>query len=138
LLYQASQAGVKIELLVRGMCTLRPGVPGLSENIIVKSILGRFLEHSRIYEFTNAGDPEVLIGSADIMNRNLDRRVEVLLKVPTMAHRVRLKELLDLALSPTTASWQLDADGNWDYPDDDSNIDYQEELISRYQLRGGK
>jgi polyphosphate kinase len=138
LLYQASQAGVKIELLVRGMCTLRPGVPGLSENITVKSILGRFLEHSRIYEFTNAGDPEILIGSADIMNRNLDRRVEVLLKVPSLAHRIRLKELLDLALSPTTASWQLDADGNWNYLKDDSHIDYQEELINRYHLRGGK
>ena len=138
LLYQASQAGVKIELLVRGMCTLRPGVPGLSENITVKSILGRFLEHSRIYEFNNAGDPEVLIGSADIMNRNLDRRVEVLLKVPTAGHRTRLKELLDLALAPTTSSWQLDADGNWNYAGDSTTTDYQEELISRYQLRGGK
>lgn len=138
LLYQASQAGVKIELLVRGMCTLRPGVPGLSENITVKSILGRFLEHSRIYEFTNAGSPEVLIGSADIMNRNLDRRVEVLLKVPTPAHRARLSQLLDLALADTTASWRLDADGNWNYPAGPGLVEYQEELINQYHLRGGK
>ena len=140
LLYQASQAGVKIELLVRGMCTLRPGVIGLSENIIVKSILGRFLEHSRIFEFKNAGEPEILIGSADIMNRNLDRRVEVLLKVPTAAHRARLQHLLDLALSDQTASWQLAADGNWTYATDEVNqlVDYQEELITMYNLRGGK
>jgi polyphosphate kinase len=122
------------------MCTLRPGVPGLSENIRVRSILGRFLEHSRIYEFTNAGDPEVLIGSADLMNRNLDRRVEVLLKVPTAKHRERLCELLDLAWAPTTASWQLDADGNWDYltqsVDGIPMVDYQEELLHRYHLRG--
>lgn len=139
-LYQASQAGVKIDLLVRGMCTLRPGVPGLSENIRVRSILGRFLEHSRIYEFTNAGDPEVLIGSADLMNRNLDRRVEVLLKVPTAKHRARLCELLDLAWAPTTASWQLDSDGNWDYltqsVDGLPMVDYQEELLHQYHLRG--
>lgn len=140
LLYQASQAGVKIELLVRGMCTLRPGVIGLSENIMVKSILGRFLEHSRIFEFKNAGEPEILIGSADIMNRNLDRRVEVLLKVPTAAHRERLQHLLDLALSDQTASWQLAADGSWTFATDEVNqlVDYQEELITMYNLRGGK
>lgn len=142
LLYQASQAGVKMELLIRGMCTLRPEVIGLSENITVKSILGRFLEHSRIYEFTNAGQYEVLIGSADLMNRNLDRRVEVLLKVENPTHQNRLRKLLDLALDEKTATWQLDQDGNWRYrettKDGGKTLDYQEELIKLYQLRGGK
>jgi polyphosphate kinase len=142
LLYQASQAGVKIDLLVRGMCTLRPGVAGLSENIIVKSILGRFLEHSRIYEFTNGGNYEVLMGSADLMNRNLDRRVEVLLKIENSNHQSRLRELLDLALSDEIASWLLDSAGTWHYQDKnprgEKTLDYQEELIKHYQLRGGQ
>ena len=84
-LYLASQAGVPVEMLVRGTCALRPGVPGLSETITVRSVLGRFLEHSRVFWFENGGDPVAWIGSADLMHRNLDRRVEVLVRLPDPA-----------------------------------------------------
>ncbi len=112
-LYHASQAGVPVDLWIRGICTLRPGVPGLSDNIRVRSVLGRFLEHSRIYMFENAGEPEAWIGSSDLMHRNLDRRVEVLVDVPRRDHVQQLGELLDLGMDDETASWWLDADGTW-------------------------
>jgi len=106
-IYQASQAGVKIELLVRGICAVQPGIKGVSENITVKSVLGRFLEHSRIFHFVNAGDNEYWIGSADLMGRNLDRRVESLVRIDKKEHQNRLQEILDLGLSPDSSSWQL-------------------------------
>ena len=106
-LYEASQAGVKIELLVRGICAVQPGIKGISETITVKSVLGRFLEHSRIFHFTNAGDHEYWIGSADLMGRNLDRRVESLVRIDKKEHQNRLQEILDLGLSPSSSSWQL-------------------------------
>ena len=106
-IYQASQAGVKIELLVRGICAVQPGIEGISENITVKSVLGRFLEHSRIFHFVNAGDNEYWIGSADLMGRNLDRRVESLVRIDKKEHQHRLQEILDLGLSPDSSSWQL-------------------------------
>ncbi len=112
-LYLASQAGVPVELLVRGICALRPGVPGLSENVTVRSVLGRFLEHSRIFWFENAGDPVAWIGSADMMHRNLDRRVEVLVKLPTEESVDSIRGLLDLAFAPDTNAWELNADGTW-------------------------
>ncbi|MGW4425445.1 RNA degradosome polyphosphate kinase [Streptosporangium sp. NPDC004631] len=112
-LYRASQAGVPIDLWVRGVCTLRPGIPGLSENIRVRSVLGRFLEHSRVYEFGHGRRPEVWIGSADLMRRNLDRRVESLVKVTSQQQRVYLSDLLDRAVSEETSTWWLNADGSW-------------------------
>ncbi len=112
-LYEASRAGVNVDLIVRGICTLRPGVPGLSENIRVRSILGRFLEHSRVYWFSNGGASEAWIGSADLMHRNLDRRVEVLVRIPSDEHVDQLGDLLETSASDDTKSWHLGADGTW-------------------------
>lgn len=106
-LYEASQAGVKIELLVRGICAVQPGLKDISENITVKSVLGRFLEHSRIFHFINAGNDEYWIGSADLMGRNLDRRVESLVRIDKKDHQNRLQNIIDLGLSPQSASWNL-------------------------------
>jgi polyphosphate kinase len=112
-LYRASNAGVRVELLVRTFCTIRSGVPGLSENITTRSILGRFLEHSRVYYFANDGAPEYWIGSADLMHRNLDRRVEVLCNVSDPGCRDHLHSCLELAFAPETAAWELGPDGQW-------------------------
>jgi polyphosphate kinase len=114
LLYEASQAGVKIDLLVRGVCCLRPGIPGVSENIQVISVVGRFLEHSRIYYFRNGGEEEIYLGSADLMPRNLDRRVELLfpLEGADLIRRVR-DDILALYLSDTVQSRQMQSDGTY-------------------------
>ncbi|PRX02921.1 UNVERIFIED_ORG: polyphosphate kinase [Actinomadura viridilutea] len=112
-LYRASRAGVPVDIWVRGICALRPAVPGLSETIRVRSVLGRFLEHSRVYAFDNGGDPEVWLGSADLMHRNLDRRVEALVRVTDRSHRADLIRLIDLAMDDDTATWWLDGDGTW-------------------------
>ena len=112
-LYRASQAGVRVDVIVRGICSVRPGVPGLSENITVRSILGRFLEHSRVFAFANGGDPVVYIGSADMMHRNLDRRVEALVQLGSAEDIADLIELMDRYLDPGTASWHLEEDGIW-------------------------
>ena len=137
-LYRASQAGVPVEVLVRGTCAIRPGVPGLSENIKVRSVLGRFLEHSRAYEFENGGELETWIGSADMMHRNLDRRVECLVKLGD-ADAQAVKELLDLALADDSASWHLESGGEWTRHNVDSEgemiADYQEKLIASYPAR---
>jgi len=130
-LYEASQAGVKIELLIRGICAVQPGIKGVSENITVKSILGRFLEHSRIYHFINGGDDEYWIGSADLMGRNLDRRVESLVMVQRKEHHVRLQSLLDLGLSSETSSWQLDGT-TWTRPTKKGLTNVHSELLDRY------
>nr|WP_238580675.1 RNA degradosome polyphosphate kinase [Streptomonospora alba] len=112
-LYEASRAGVPVDLWVRGSCVLRPGLEGLSETIRVRSILGRFLEHSRIFVFENGGRPQVWMGSADLMPRNLDRRVEALVRIDDPAQRARLVELMDLAMADATASWRMEPDGDW-------------------------
>jgi polyphosphate kinase len=130
-LYEASQAGVKIELLIRGICAVQPGIKGVSENITVKSILGRFLEHSRIYHFVNGGDDEYWIGSADLMGRNLDRRVESLVLIQRKEHQLRLQSLLDLGLSEETSSWQL-KETTWSRLNKKGLIDIQAELIDHY------
>ena len=132
-LYAASQAGVKIDLLVRGICAARPGVPGLSDSMRVRSVLGRFLEHSRVFYFANGGEEEVLIGSADMMHRNLDRRVEALVRVTSPELRERLKTVLDLAFAEDCLAWTLDAHGEWHSPDpapdDDAGISLQVHLM---------
>jgi polyphosphate kinase len=112
-LYRASNAGVPVDIIVRGICALKPGQPGLSENIRVRSILGRYLEHSRIFSFLNAGDPQVYIGSADMMHRNLDRRVEALVRLTEPGHLADIEHIFELDLADTTASWWLDASGLW-------------------------
>ncbi|MGV8882918.1 MAG: RNA degradosome polyphosphate kinase [Rhodoglobus sp.] len=112
-LYRASNAGVPVELVVRGICSVRPGVPELSENIKVRSILGRYLEHARIFSFVNNGDQQVYIGSSDMMHRNLDRRVEALVRITSPGHLRELDELFTLAMSEETSSWWLEADGTW-------------------------
>jgi polyphosphate kinase len=130
-LYAASQAGVSIDLIVRGICCLRPGVPGLSENIRVRSIVGRFLEHSRISHFGHGaadGGPVSYIGSADLMPRNLDRRVEALVPVEAPELREALDEVLDVNLSDDVLAWQLHADGTWHHVADGGTVETHERL----------
>jgi len=112
-LYRAAQAGVRIDIWVRGICALRPGVPGLSETIEVRSVLGRFLEHSRIFLFGGGGEPQAFIGSADMMHRNLDRRVEALVRITERAHVAELQSLMARGMSDEIASWRLAEDGRW-------------------------
>ena len=132
-LYAASQAGVPVRLVVRGICTLRPGVPGLSENIEVRSVLGRFLEHSRVYWFAGGGEPQAWIGSADLMHRNLDRRVEVLVRIPSERHVATLGDLLATMADDDVSSWHLGPDGEWTRHVTDRDI--QAELIAKARHR---
>jgi polyphosphate kinase len=137
-LYRASRAGVQVDLLVRTFCTIRAGVPGLSENIRVRSILGRFLEHSRIVYVENDGEPEYLIGSADLMHRNLDRRVEVMVEVTDRAAREHLRDTLELAYSDDIVAWELQPDGVWvRNPGQPGRPlrDYQDVLMRRHASR---
>ena len=138
-LYKASQAGVKIELVIRGICALRPGVVGLSENVQVRSYLGRFLEHSRIFHFSNGGDDEVWIGSADMMHRNLDRRVEALVRISDPEARQVLLGMLDELTSDRFAAWHLHGDTTWSRVAVDLEgkplADWQGTLVRRHQER---
>jgi polyphosphate kinase len=129
-LYEASGHGVPIDLIVRGICALRPGVKGLSERITVRSILGRFLEHSRVYRFGDGEDDEIWMGSADMMHRNLDRRVEALVRVDGADHRARIREILDLGINDGTA-WELRANGSWERGSAGSGPSLQETLMAR-------
>jgi polyphosphate kinase len=135
--YRASQAGVKVDLVIRGISSIRPGIPGLSENVTVRSILGRFLEHSRIYHFVNGGADEYWIGSADLMHRNLDRRVESLVKVERAPHKTSLQEILDLSLSSDTGSWHQIGD-QWKRVDKDSSGTQLKDLQNLYIKRFAK
>ena len=137
-LYRASQAGVPVDLWVRGICTVKAGVPGLSENIRVRSILGRFLEHSRLFWFANGGQPRVGLGSTDLMHRNLDRRVEVLVSITNPRHIGQIEEWFDMAFDEGTASWWLEPDG-WTQRTADAAgeplLDMQEALIQAVSAR---
>jgi polyphosphate kinase len=138
-LYKASAAGVIIQLVIRGICALRPGVVGLSENVQVRSYLGRFLEHSRIFHFSNGGDDEVWIGSADMMHRNLDRRVEALVRISDPAARQVLLGMVDELTSDSFAAWHLHGDTTWSRVAVDLEgkplPDWQETLVRRHQER---
>jgi polyphosphate kinase len=128
-LYRASNAGVKVDLVIRGISSIRPGIKGLSENITVRSILGRFLEHSRIYHFVNNNEDEYWIGSSDLMHRNLDRRVESLLRIEKVQHKEILREIFEISLSPDTSSWhQLGTE----WKRHKSGKDVQELLMQKY------
>jgi polyphosphate kinase len=132
-LYHASRAGVRVEVVVRGICALRPGTEGFSENIFVRSILGRFLEHSRIIHF--GAIDEFWIGSADMMHRNLDRRVEVLAQVKDPRLTAQLDDVFESALDPATRCWELGPDGQWTaFPREGETVrDHQVSLMERHR-----
>jgi polyphosphate kinase len=132
-LYRASMAGVPVDCVVRGICALRPGVPGLSETVRVRSVLGRWLEHSRVFAFGDGDDARWWIGSADMMHRNLDRRVEVLVRVRDHALTDQLRDVVDLSLDPTTRAWDLGSDGRWTRS---GELDAQQVIADRMAARG--
>ena len=139
-LYRASRAGVPVDVWVRGICGLRADLPG-TESLRIISILGRFLEHSRAYGFLNGGSPEYWIGSADLMHRNLDRRVETLMRIQEPRHVTLIEEMFDFGFSPDVAAWHLRPSGDWELvsatPDGRLLADYQETLIERRRKRRG-
>ncbi|HEY6145543.1 MAG TPA: polyphosphate kinase 1 [Solirubrobacterales bacterium] len=138
-LYEASQAGVRIDLNVRGICCLRPGVEGISENIRVCSIVGRFLEHSRIYTFRRGGETRVLMGSADLMPRNLDSRVELVAPVEETGHKAELMDVLERCFADTANTWELDSEGTWTRlrPGGETRS-VQRELMARHSARAAE
>jgi len=137
-LYRASRAGVPVDLLIRGICSVRPGVPNLSETIRVRSVLGRFLEHSRIFWFENAGEPVAYLGSADMMHRNLDRRVEVLVSLPNADLVAEVGQVFDLAFDPRTAAWDLASTGTWhavESADGEPLVNLQDTFVRSHQRK---
>ena len=138
-LYRASQAGVQVDINTRGICCLRPGVPGMSENIRVVSIVGRFLEHSRIYAFERNGEYTAYIGSADLMPRNLDTRVELLTPLLDEALRADLVDTLDRCFADNTNAWDLQEDGTWArHQIDGEPRSVQRELMSGHAARAAE
>jgi polyphosphate kinase len=141
-LYRASIDGVSVDLWIRGICALKPGVPGLSENIRVRSVLGRFLEHSRVFLFGRGGNPEALIGSADMMHRNLDRRIEALVSLSRQEQVRELGQLMDLGMADSSASWWLGPDGSWEPHRHDGEgrplLDVQHYLIAAKRRPGSR
>jgi len=140
-LYRASQAGVPVDLNVRGICCLKPGVPGISENIRVRSIVGRFLEHSRVYTFTRGEETRVFMGSADMMPRNLDNRVELVTPVEDAVLREEMMEVLERCFADNSNSWELDTEGEWTRivrAEDEPRRDVQLELRERAATRAAE
>lgn len=138
-LYEASQAGVTIDLIIRGICCLRPGVPGVSDGIRVLSVIGRFLEHSRVFYFLNAGADEVYLGSADWMPRNLERRIEAVFPVDNPAHRATIRDLLTLMLQDNRQAWDLASDGSYTQrqpPTPEQEISTHKVLMDSYREIG--
>jgi polyphosphate kinase len=132
-LYQAAMAGVKIDLIVRGICALRPGIRGISENIRVRSIIGRFLEHSRVYYFHNGGDPELFCGSADWMERNFFRRIEVCFPILRKPYRDQIIQDLETYMTDNVLAWELRSDGIYErLACIDSSVNVQNVLMRRY------
>jgi polyphosphate kinase len=140
-LYGASQAGVRVDIISRAACSLQPGLAGVSEGITVRSIVGEFLEHSRIFGFANGGEPDWYIGSADLMDRNLDRRVEAAVPVEDADARARLAEIVEIMLADDRRSWQLGADATWRRTEELSGVpgtvDTHEELKLRALAAAG-
>jgi polyphosphate kinase len=134
LLYEASRAGVTVDLIVRGICCLRPGIPGVSNRIRVLSVIGRFLEHSRVWLFGGDGDTEVYISSADWMPRNLDRRIEAAVPLEVPGHREAVRQLLDLMWTDNRQAWDMGTDGSWTQRiPDDKEIATHRAMIDRYK-----
>jgi polyphosphate kinase len=138
-LYEASQKGVRIDINVRGICCLRPGLEGVSENIGVRSIVGRFLEHSRVYAFRRGEETRVLMGSADLMPRNLDSRVELVAPVEDTALKAELMDVLERCFADDASAWELDSEGRWSrcQPDGESRS-VQKELLARHSARAAE
>jgi len=138
-LYDASDAGVRVDLLVRSICCLRPGVPSLSENIRVRSVVGRYLEHSRLWAFGGVTTPvKYYIGSADLMPRNLDRRIEVVMPVEDAASQERLQQIVDIDFAERISAWELEPDGNWFHLIGEDLADTQHELRDVALTRGAR
>ena len=135
-LYEAAEAGVKVEIIVRGICSIQLNNQARRENIKVRSILGRFLEHSRIYYFRNDGAEDYFIGSADVMHRNLDRRVEALVRIDLEKHKERLKSILDDSVSDVYSTWKLSGDNKWirstRSPEGEDLVNFQDHFIEKH------
>jgi polyphosphate kinase len=139
-LYEASQAGVQVDLNIRGACCLRPGIPGVSENVFVNSVVGRFLEHSRVFMFQRGDETRVFIGSADLMPRNLDHRIELVVPIEDETLRGEVVDVVERSLADNTNAWTLDSDGHWHRrePGDEEPRNVQAELRDWHAARAAE